>query len=388
MRIVQLQTSDRGRRLGVINGDKVLDITEIAGLPTLRSVYEAFQLAQERGSSLNEILAARAKDSSRRFDYKDVLASEPGSSWPYLLSPVDHPDPYRALVTGTGLTHLGSMKSRDEMHVANSSQSTPNLGIARNSTGEPGGVSPRTGDGQNVRGLTPSGSPETAPKTDSAKMFEMGLSGGKPETGQRGVAPEWFYKGNGMILRGPRAALDIPEFALDGGEEPELVGCYVVDRDGKPVRLGFAVGNEWSDHPTEKINYLYLAPSKLRTCAVGPELNTECDFQEIPLRCTVTRGKQLLYDSGPLFSGEKHMCHSLANLEDHHFKYPQHRLSGDVHLHFFGTSKLSFGTRTWQYADGDLVKVEAPGFSAPLTNRVVRAHVGQPSTTPPTAHTL
>lgn len=337
MRIVQVQTVDRGRRLGVVNGDKVLDVTEIAGLPTLRSVYEAFQLAEQRGSTLNEVLTARVKDSSRRFDYKDLLAAEPGGKWPYLLAPFDHPDPYHTLITGTGLTHLGSMKSRDEMHVAEMSDQ------------------PRT------------------PKTDSAKMFEMGLAGGKPAAGQRGIAPEWFYKGNGTILRGPRAALDIPEFALDGGEEPEVVGCYVIDRNGKPIRLGFSIGNEWSDHPTEKINYLYLAPSKLRTCSVGPELNTECDFQEVPLRCTVTRGKQLLYDSGPLFSGEQHMCHSLANLEDHHFKYPQHRQPGDVHLHYFGTSKLSFGSRDWQYANGDIVKVEAPGFSAPLTNRVARA---------------
>ena len=337
MRIVQVQTVDRGRRLGVVNGDKVLDVTEIAGLPTLRSVYEAFQLAEQRGSTLNEVLTARVKDSSRRFDYKDVLAAEPGGKWPYLLAPFNHPDPYHTLITGTGLTHLGSMKSRDEMHVAEMSDQ------------------PRT------------------PKTDSAKMFEMGLAGGKPAAGQRGIAPEWFYKGNGTILRGPRAALDIPEFALDGGEEPEVVGCYVIDRNGKPIRLGFSIGNEWSDHPTEKINYLYLAPSKLRTCSVGPELNTECDFQEVPLRCTVTRGKQLLYDSGPLFSGEQHMCHSLANLEDHHFKYPQHRQPGDVHLHYFGTSKLSFGSRDWQYANGDIVKVEAPGFSAPLTNRVARA---------------
>lgn len=334
MRIVQLQTVDRGRRLGIINGDKILDVTEIDGLPTLRTTYEAFQLADERGVSLSDVLAPRAKATSRRFDYKIALASEPHQGKPFLLPPLDHPDPYHTLITGTGLTHLGSMKSRDEMHVTAEAAA--------------------------------------APKTDSAKMFEMGLTGGKPKPGERGVAPEWFYKGNGTILRGPREPLDIPDFALDGGEEPEIVGCYVINKRGEPVRLGFALGNEWSDHATEKINYLYLAPSKLRTCAVGPELNTDWDFQEVPLRCTITRGKQTLYDSGPLFSGERHMSHSLANLEHHHFKYPQHRQPGDVHLHFFGTSKLSFSTRDWKFADGDVVKIEAPGWSAPLTNRVSR----------------
>ncbi len=336
MRIVQVQTPDRGRRLGVISGDKVLDVTEIDGLPVLRSVFEAFQAANNRGLSLTELLAARAKESSRRFDYKHLLAAEPSGDKPYLLAPFDHPDPYRTLITGTGLTHLGSMQSRNQMHSGTSTTSV------------------------------------AEPKTDSAKMFEMGLNGGRPQSGERGVAPEWFYKGNGSILRGPRDPLDIPEFALDGGEEPEIVGCYVINQQGLPVRLGFALGNEWSDHATEKINYLYLAPSKLRTCAVGPELVTDCDFQEITLRCTIVRGKQRLYDSGQLLSGERHMSHSLANLEDHHFKYPQHRLPGNVHLHFLGTSRLSFSSRDWQFANGDVVTIEAPGWSAPLTNRVVR----------------
>jgi hypothetical protein len=211
------------------------------------------------------------------------------------------------------------------------------------------------------------------PMTDSRKMFEWGLEGGRPAAGVRGVAPEWFYKGNGTILRGWGDPLDIPEFTADGGEEPEIVGCYVIDENGQPVRLGFALGNEWSDHPVEKRNYLYLAPSKLRTCAVGPQLVIGHDFQEIELKCTVTRKDETLYDSGPLWSGEKHLCHSLANMEDHHFKDPQHRRPGDVHLHFFGTSKLSYGQRSWTYADGDQIEISAGGFSEPLINVVRKA---------------
>jgi len=213
-------------------------------------------------------------------------------------------------------------------------------------------------------------------KSDSKKMFELGLRGGKPERGVRGAAPEWFYKGGGFNLRGPNQSLELPGYALDGGEEPEIVGCYVIDAKGTPRRLGFALGNEWSDHATENINYLYLAPSKLRTCAVGPELVTDCDFQHIELRCTVSRNGEKIYDSGPLLSGERHMCHSLANCEDHHFKYAQHRIPGDVHLHYFGTSKLSHGERQWKYADGDQIRIEAPKFSAALVN-TVRADGGK-----------
>src|SRR5262249_25737302 len=186
------------------------------------------------------------------------------------------------------------------------------------------------------------------------------------------TAPEWFYKGDGRTLRGPGQALDIPPFSLDGGEEPEVAGIYIIDDQGIPYRLGFTQGNEWSDHVTENLNYLYLAPSKLRTCAIGPELVTDFAFDDVRGRCRVFRGPSVIYDSGELLTGEQHMCHSLANLEDHHFKFPQHRQPGDIHVHFFGTSKLSFKERTWTYETGDVVEVSFEGLGAPLCNPVQR----------------
>jgi hypothetical protein len=73
-------------------------------------------------------------------------------------------------------------------------------------------------------------------------MFEMGLQGGKPKAGVRGIQPECFMKGNGAILRGHNDYLDIPCFTKDGGEEPEIVGCYIIGDQGTPYRLGFAIG--------------------------------------------------------------------------------------------------------------------------------------------------
>ena len=37
-----------------------------------------------------------------------------------------------------------------------------------------------------------------------------------------------------------------PAFAEDAGEEPELVGLYVIGQCGTPFRLGYALGNEFS----------------------------------------------------------------------------------------------------------------------------------------------
>src|SRR5690606_19838537 len=111
-----------------------------------------------------------------------------GGEKPFLRPPLDHPDPARVIITGTGLTHTGSMKSRDQMHTSPEAKEQ-SLAAAV----------PSPLDGAEGVLIAPA-SPEP-PKTDSAKMFEMGLAGGKPAAGQRGVAPEWFYKGTGTILR-------------------------------------------------------------------------------------------------------------------------------------------------------------------------------------------
>ncbi len=44
----------------------------------------------------------------------------------------------------------------------------------------------------------------------------------------------------------------VARFALDRGEEPELVGLYVIDAGWHAARLGFAIGNEFCDHVTER----------------------------------------------------------------------------------------------------------------------------------------
>ena len=249
-----------------------------------------------------------------------------------LLAPIDHPDPAHLMLSGTGLTHLGSAEQRDRMHRS----------IA-------------TG---------------TAPQTDSMKMFRMGVEGGKPAGGQVGVQPEWFYKGDGTGLIAPGAPLPSPDFALDAGEEPEVAGVYFVASDGTPVRIGFALANEFSDHVTERHNYLWLAHSKLRPAALGPELLVGSLPRHLVGTSRILRGDAVLWEK-PFFSGEANMSHSIANLEYHHFKYAAFRRPGDVHVHFFGTGTLSFGDGI-RTQPGDVFEISAPPFTLPVRNPVCR----------------
>lgn len=247
-----------------------------------------------------------------------------------LLAPIDHPDPAHLTVSGTGLTHLGSAEGRDRMHKAAAA-------------GE---------------------------ATDSMRMFLMGEAGGKPAVGAIGVQPEWFYKGDGSILVETGQPLPAPGFALDGGEEPEIAGIYLNGPDGTPHRLGFALGNEFSDHLTERENYLWLAHSKLRHAALGPELRLGELPADVRGTSRIRRGGAVLWER-PFATGEANMTHSIANLEHHHFKHARFRRPGDVHVHFFGTATASFadGIAT---QPGDVFEIEAEGFRLPLANPLAR----------------
>ena len=286
-----------------------------------RSVYSLATEAARTGSGLEALI--------ERKGFADVVDLEALYRKGRLLSPINHPDPAHLHLTGTGLTHLGSAAARDAMHKKLNAEGEEQL-------------------------------------TDSMKMFRMGLDGGKPGAGQAGVQPEWFYKGNGTMAVAPGTALLSPAFAEDASEEPEVAGIYIIGDDGMPFRVGFALSNEFSDHVTERVNYLYLAHSKLRNASFGPEIL----IGDLPV--DIRGASRILRDGKPLWekpflSGEANMSHAIANLEHHHFKYALFRRPGDVHVHMFGTATLSFadGIRT---RDGDVFEIEAPEFGLPLRN--------------------
>ena len=162
-----------------------------------------------------------------------------------------------------------------------------------------------------------------------------------------------------------------PSFALDGGEEPEMAGFYIIGDDGVAYRLGFSVANEFSDHVTEKINYLYLAHSKLRPASFSPELLVGALPDHVEGMSRILRDGKTVWEK-PFLSGEANMSHTIANLEYHHFKYALFCQPGDLHVHMYGTATLSvadgFVTR-----EGDVFEIDAPQFGLPLRNKLVVA---------------
>ena len=313
MNLVQFIDAKNKQAVGLVSGGKIIKLKQVKSTAALAT------LALKNGKSL--AAEAKALATAVTEDYAAALKEK------RLLPPLTHDDPAHCIITGTGLTHLGSASARDSMH--------------------------KKLDGE-------------VTLTDSLRMFKQGLEGGKPAKGAAGVQPEWFYKGDGRWLVSPGAGLPKPSFALDGGEEPELAGLYMIDAKGRPVRLGFAIGNEYSDHVTERQNYLLLAHSKLRHCSIGPEMVTGAIPSHIEGMSRILRKGKTIWEK-PFLTGEGNMSHTIANLEYHHFKYDAFRVPGDIHIHFFGTATLSIadGIST---EDGDVFEIEAKPFGAALRN--------------------
>lgn len=317
MLLIQFTTESGARRIGVL---EQANIRVIDGYAT---TYDLARAAIRQQSGLAEL--ATAAIGSVTYAYEDVAKSG------RILPPLDHADDAHCYVTGTGLTHLGSADARDAMH--------KKIG----------------GDVENL--------------SDSMKMFRLGVEGGKPAEGQAGAQPEWFYKGDGSVVTASGQALRMPDFALDGGEEPEIAGLYVIADDGVPYRLGFAIGNEFSDHITERQNYLYLAHSKLRVCGLGPALLVGTLPAHVTGTSRIIDQKDQVRWEKSFVSGEQNMSHTIANLEYHHFKYALFNRPGDVHVHFFGTATLSFADGISVQA-GETFEVEAPAFGPALRNKL------------------
>jgi len=322
MRLVQLIDPSNTRRIALV---------QEPNLTLIEAFDSVYALAISALKNSTTLAALIQKNITQQYLPYDAVY-EGTSNW-RLLPAVDHPvDPRFCLVSGTGLTHKASAENRQKMHDA-----------------------------------------EVASQlTDSMKMYQWGLEGGKPASDAIGVQPEWFYKGNGSVLKAHNAVLTIPNYGDDGGEEPELAAIYINDEEGTPHRIGFATANEFSDHVMEKKNYLYLAPSKIRNCAIGPELILTDTLDDVRGEVALERQGQIVWQQA-IKTGEAHMAHSLQNLEYHHFKYANHRLPFDLHVHFLGADAFSFGAG-FLLAEGDTMRVQWEGMGRPLVNTLALDH--------------
>ena len=155
MHLVQIQNGS-WRRVAVVRKPELvlLNKKDTKHKKTEKALFERRRLSELAFSLITE----------KALSYDAIYEGK--SDWK-LLAPIDCPgNPIRIHVSGTGLTHLGSARDRQAMHVAATAE-------------------------------------EQAQMTDSMRMFEWGRQQGRPSDNEIGIAPEWFHKGDGSILQAP-----------------------------------------------------------------------------------------------------------------------------------------------------------------------------------------
>src|SRR5712691_4535221 len=104
MRVVQLLHRDHGRRVAVVAEPWLQLLQDCA------SVYDLARSAIQSNRSLRAGIEQLASGEQLNYDVVYGGRSDPhgGTGQWRLLSPIDHPEPGRCFVTGTGLTHKAS----------------------------------------------------------------------------------------------------------------------------------------------------------------------------------------------------------------------------------------------------------------------------------------
>ncbi|BBI64394.1 hypothetical protein HSBAA_57000 [Vreelandella sulfidaeris] len=182
--------------------------------------YTLANRAISAGQPMSDAITAAMTDT--RLDYQALVDDK------RLLPPLTHPDPAHCLVTGTGLTHLGSADTRSAMHAQSQKQAQA----------------------------------AEEDMTDSMRMFKLGVEGGKPNAGEMGAQPEWFYKGDGQCVMAPEAEIPRRHSRKMLARSPSLPAFTLLARRVYPGESGMRLVTSFlTMSPSASITYGWLTPS-------------------------------------------------------------------------------------------------------------------------------
>jgi hypothetical protein len=271
MKLLQYRdpSATRLARLGLVDGDEVIDLTDADGPG---SVYELYYGGGGDFSAAVEAAARKASD-ARRLSLADLLAAR-GPDVPHLDKPVSGPlqDPYKLRVWLAGVTHEDSAKLREiEAKQA-------------------------TGGAVNVY----------------EQKYRECAAGGRPEL---------FSKGDPDTVVGHGQPLTRPGDTERLVPETELVSVYGLNQQGQVERIGYTGGNDATDNGIEATNPLNLPQAKNWSggCAsLGPVLVTadEFDDSDVTVSCEILRnGERVGFKEGPTGQDNLNMPDGLLHME-------------------------------------------------------------------------
>ena len=247
MKLCQVWTPREGKRVGVVTGDGVVDITSRAA-----RVTSALDLiVQGRTAAGIERLARRlARGKRPRFAFADLDVA-PSPRRPHLLAPLDAPE-----IWGAGITYR---RSADYY---------------------------------------------TAHETGSPSDPHRGRTRGIYDDVYESARPELFFKATMSRAVGPNGRIAVRRDSKLTAVEPEL--ALVVGAGG--AIIAYTAGNDLSAWDIERANPLFLPQSKMFSgCfAFGPVLVTAGEIGDphaLDLSCSIHRNGRVLW-RGSVNTGE------------------------------------------------------------------------------------
>jgi len=198
------------------------------------------------------------------------------------------------------------------------------------------------------------------------KIIKWGVDGGKPSR-DGSAFPGMFFKGAAAAWVAPEEPLELPSYALDGGEEVEVVGLLPDRGQGRGARVGFALGNEYADHAWSARNYLYL-----RTENAPVQLRPELLVGEMPK--SVSGRARLMRDGREIWaeewlSGEDNMSIPSQSRTPH---FQVQRLPSAGRRARGISSAPPPGSFTKRSRPGWRIEISSRSSGRPLRNRLVR----------------
>jgi len=330
MKLLQFRdpAATRTERLGLVDGDDVIDLTDGGGPG---SVYELYYGGggDEHGFGAATAAAAKSAAAARRLSLGDLLTAR-GNTVTHLDKPVSGPtqDPYKLRVWLAGVTHEDSAKLREiEAKQA-------------------------TGGAVNVY----------------EQKYRECAAGGRPEL---------FSKGDPGTVVGHGQPLSRPGDTERLVPETELVSVYALNRRGQVERIGYTGGNDVTDNGIEATNPLNLPQAKNWSggCAsLGPLLVTAdaYDDSDVTVSCEILRdGERVGFKEGPTGQNNLNMPDGLLHMERMLFR----RLPlepGQLQVLYWGTpivfaeADLASGLLA-----GDVAKLTFSGGIGTLENSIV-----------------
>ncbi|MEE6666161.1 hypothetical protein PS423_01955 [Pediococcus acidilactici] len=151
---------------------------------------------------------------------------------------------------------------------------------------------------------------------------------------------DWYYKGNGNVLRKDGDYLVLPLYGLWGGLETEILMVHLINENLEPVYLGYTLAIDFTNTGLRRRNKSLKNLSHISQTMVANEIATS-SFPEYDIAHTnITRGGKVIWNSDAS-AGKRNMWMNPKKLINFLFRNKEILLPGMIFYTLTGATMSS-----------------------------------------------